>query len=220
MINLKIIKRCIFFKDLTDQDFSAILRCIQARGREYKEKENIVSFGDSTNFLYIVISGIAREIKLSDDGELNIGLDYKKNQIYGLDYINTKEKIYKDNLIALTDTTVLIVDRFRFLNPCDNVCRRHIILNKLTMIEISRITNEYKKRINYMAKKKTKEKVLEYLYTLAKECKCKEFYIPYTREELAKILGVERTALSFELSKLKKEGLIDYNHNYFKVIEK
>lgn len=219
MINLKEIKKSIYFKNLDEQDFNALLRCIRARAREYPLGDEIVSAGDSTKDIYLVISGFAREIKNSADGDLVIGLDYKKNQIYGLEYITSKDKVYKDSLIALSDCVILIVDRFRFLNPCDSYCRRHIELNSLTMLELARIGNNYKTRVNVASKGKTRNKVLEYLSSLAKENKSKEFYIPYSREELAKILGVERTALSAELSSMKKDGLIEFNHNYFKIID-
>ena len=39
--------------------------------------------------------------------------------------------------------------------------------------------------------------------------------IPFNRQELADYLSVERTALSKELGKMKKEGLLDYHKNTF-----
>ena len=55
--------------------------------------------------------------------------------------------------------------------------------------------------------------------TLAKQNKSRVFAIPYDRQELADYLGVERSAMSAELSKLRREGRIDYHKNQFKIFE-
>ena len=46
------------------------------------------------------------------------------------------------------------------------------------------------------------------------------FSIPYDRQELADYLGVERSGLSSEISKLKAEGIIENNKNYFVFLDK
>ena len=53
----------------------------------------------------------------------------------------------------------------------------------------------------------------------AKQNKSRIFAIPYDRQELADYLGVERSAMSAELSKLRREGRIDYHKNQFKILE-
>ena len=45
-----------------------------------------------------------------------------------------------------------------------------------------------------------------------------EFNIPFDRQQLADYLNLERTALSKELGKMKRDGLIDYYKNSFKII--
>jgi CRP-like cAMP-binding protein len=47
---------------------------------------------------------------------------------------------------------------------------------------------------------------------------CK-FLIPFSRNELADFLCVDRSALSRELSKLRNQGKIDFNKNEFEIIE-
>ena len=44
------------------------------------------------------------------------------------------------------------------------------------------------------------------------------FLIPYSRKDMADFLGVDRSALSRELSRLKDDGLIDYEKNIFKLL--
>ena len=56
-----------------------------------------------------------------------------------------------------------------------------------------------------------------YLTSQAKESESRIFSIPYNRQELADYLGVERSAMSAELGKLKKEGILDFHKNQFHI---
>lgn len=45
------------------------------------------------------------------------------------------------------------------------------------------------------------------------------FTIPFNRQELADYLGVDRSALSNELGKMRKEGIIEVNRNQIHYLE-
>lgn len=46
------------------------------------------------------------------------------------------------------------------------------------------------------------------------------FAIQYNRQELADYLGVERSAMTAELGKLRKEGKIQFYKNEFEILQK
>jgi CRP-like cAMP-binding protein len=66
----------------------------------------------------------------------------------------------------------------------------------------------------------TKEKVMCYLSNMRASVKSSKFDIPYNRQELANYLGVERSALSKELSNLQKQGYITFHKNHFTILKK
>ena len=59
-------------------------------------------------------------------------------------------------------------------------------------------------KIRYMSEKSTKDKLMAYLLDQAKHHQSTEFVIPFDRQALADYLGVERSAMSAEIGKLKK----------------
>ena len=65
------------------------------------------------------------------------------------------------------------------------------------------------------SKRTTREKLMAYLMTQAKLHGSNCFTIPYDRQALADYLEVERSAMSAEISKLKKDGIIDCNKSQF-----
>ena len=58
---------------------------------------------------------------------------------------------------------------------------------------------------------------MAFLLDQAKQHKSTEFVIPYDRQALADYLGVERSAMSAEISKLKKSGQIDTKGSWFRI---
>ena len=74
---------------------------------------------------------------------------------------------------------------------------------------------ELSRKIRYMSQKTTKEKLMAYLSDQAKQQGSREFVIPHNRQSLADYLGVERSAMSAEIGKLKKAGRIDTHGSWF-----
>ncbi len=56
---------------------------------------------------------------------------------------------------------------------------------------------------------------MSYFSQCAKQAGNSTFQIPYNRQQLADYLGVDRSAMCHELSKMQKEGLISYEKNRF-----
>ena len=71
------------------------------------------------------------------------------------------------------------------------------------------------RRILHTSSKKIRDRLLSYLSYQAGLQKNRYIDIPLNRQQLADYLSLDRSALSKELSKMKKEGLLDYHKNSF-----
>ena len=58
---------------------------------------------------------------------------------------------------------------------------------------------------------------MTYLSFEAERQKKTSFLIPYNRQQLADYLAVDRSALSAELSRMQKDGMIQYDKNRFTI---
>ena len=76
----------------------------------------------------------------------------------------------------------------------------------------------FQQKIEITSKRSTREKLMTYLLLQAKLQNSNQFYIPYDRQELADYLEVDRSGLSAEISKLRKEGILDCKKNYFSLL--
>ena len=84
--------------------------------------------------------------------------------------------------------------------PCPDHGNKNVALNE---------------KISHLSRRSTKEKLLSYLSDCAKKAQSMHFTIPFDRQELADYLCVERSAMSAELGKLKKTGILDCRKNEF-----
>ncbi|MCR5145538.1 MAG: Crp/Fnr family transcriptional regulator, partial [Lachnospiraceae bacterium] len=61
-------------------------------------------------------------------------------------------------------------------------------------------------------------RVMAYLNSVSLKKGNNEFDIPFDRQQLADYLNLDRSALSKELGKMKKDGLIEVRKNHFKLL--
>ena len=74
-------------------------------------------------------------------------------------------------------------------------------------------------KIKYTSRKTTREKLMTYLNDQAKMKGSNDFTIPFNRQELADYLGVERSAMSAELGKLTKLGILRTQRSHFTLLK-
>ena len=78
---------------------------------------------------------------------------------------------------------------------------------------------ELMERIEIISRKTIKEKILVYLKSQTMQSDSKYITIPFGRIELAQYLCVNRSALTRELAQMKKDGIIDFEKNTFRILK-
>ena len=92
----------------------------------------------------------------------------------------------------------------------ENTHCKDTILNNLLHISIQKNLT-LSNRIFCTSPKTIRERLLIYLSNESRKAGSQEFVIPFDRQQLADYLSLDRSALSKELGKMKKEGLLDYH---------
>ena len=105
------------------------------------------------------------------------------------------------------------------LTVCSNTCRFHGALVKNLLQVVAQKSLQLNRKIQFMSQKTTQEKLMAYLLDQAKEKGSSEFTIPLDRQALADYLGVERSAMSAELSKLRAMGVLESKGSRFTLAE-
>ena len=70
-------------------------------------------------------------------------------------------------------------------------------------------------KLTHKGQRTTRDKLMSYLSAEARRLGKYEFDIPFSRQQLADYLAVERSGLSLELGKMKRDGLPDFHKSHF-----
>ena len=73
-------------------------------------------------------------------------------------------------------------------------------------------------RVQILSKTTIREKIVTFLSQYSNRFGSKTFSVPFDRETLALYLGVNRSALSRELSAMQRDGILEYYKNSFKIL--
>ena len=215
-----LLKSTKIFSDANEFECQAMMFCFKTRFKSFDKNEKIVTEGDPVTDVVMVLKGSANVLNEDDLGNISIISRVGFGEVFGLEELNNKMEIYKNNLVAKEKCLVMFMNAHRLMNMCENKCKRHelIIKNLMSMLlDNNKILLE---KLNILSKKSTREKLLAYFKLCAEKNDNTYFEIPFNKTELANYLSVDRSAMSTELNKLKSEGIIDFDKKQYHLIKK
>lgn len=95
--------------------------------------------------------------------------------------------------------------------------RDQMLANRFVAALASR-TLSLNQRIQILSRRTLREKLITFLSQYA-TAQGDTFTVPFDRASMANFLGADRSALSRELSHLRKEGVLDYHRNQFRILK-
>lgn len=113
----------------------------------------------------------------------------------------------------------MLVEVSRLVHTCSNACEFHskMIFNLLRAVATKNLV--LNRKIEITSRRTTRDKLMAYLAYQAKINKKSSFEIPYDRQELSDYLEVDRSGLSAEISKLRKQGILECKGNHFSILK-
>lgn len=203
------------FNSATEFECQAMMFCFKTRFKTFDKNQSIIKQGDKMEDIILILKGSGNVENVDSLGNISIVMQLKKGDVYGVESAYAGDEYYKDSVIATDKSLVLFMNKHRLINPCENRCKRHDLVIKNLMRLVAESNIKLLDKLNHISKKTTREKLLSYLSSVSEKSKSNYFEIPFNITELANYLSVDRSAMSFELSKMKKEGLIDYDKRQF-----
>jgi CRP-like cAMP-binding protein len=186
-----------------------------AREKSYQSGEYVLRMGETTRNLGVVLEGRVRIENTDIWGNVSIvGISGRGDIVAEMYAVIADEPLMVD-VVAMEPTRIVLLEAAKVMTTCPRACGHHnqIALN-LNLIS-ARKNLALTRRIFHAAPKSIRGKVLAYLSFNAAQAGSREFDIPYNRQQLADYLGVDRSALSAELSRMQRDGLITTQRSHF-----
>ncbi len=216
--NFEILKTCPLFAGVEESDLEAMLSCLGAGAYSAQKGQTIFHEGDPAVYVGILLSGTIRVIREDYYGNRSIVAHIIPGEVFGESFACAGVKALPVSVVAEENCRYLLMNCQRITVSCTNACAFHsrIIFNLLRLVAEKNLV--FNQKMEITSKRTTREKLMAYLMSQAKLQGRDEFTIPYDRQALADYLEVDRSGLSAEISKLRKEGKIFCEKNQFKLL--
>lgn len=203
------------FAGLTEAEIQKLLICCKAKQKHVPRGGMIYDVGDKASDILLVLRGILLVSGYDYWGNRTIHAEAAEGDIFGAAYATAPALPVAVETQSGCD--ILLLPYEKLTEPCENTCTFHQRVLKNIIDILARKNMSQMEKMGHLTKRTMREKILSYLSAAAAKTTEKIFAIPFDRRQLADYLAVDRSALCRELSKLKREGVLDYNKNKFRL---
>ena len=217
-MDIEVLQKIPLFRGMTENEISALLKSLDAKKQNYKKNDLILHAGSKPGVIGIVLSGSVTI--LSDDiwGNRTILSHVEKGGIFAEAYALLEDVPMLVDVMANEGCSILLLKTKGILSSVGSQNSwDYKFLRNLLLISSKKNLN-LSGRSFHTSPKTIRERVMSYLNTLALQNDSTEFDIPFDRQQLADYLNLERSALSKELGKMQKEGIIETRKSHFKLL--
>lgn len=206
------------FKGLTRSEIEELLPCMNAYERHYEKNGAILRSGEPCDAFGVILSGRVNVVKDDFWGNRNIIGQFGDGQMFAETFSCVPVPL-EVSVIAAERSRILFLSPVAILTDCPNHCafHRRLMQNFMSIIAMKNLL--LTRKMDHITKRSMRRKLLSYLSDMSNRSNSPYFAIPFNRQELADYLSVDRSALSAELSRLKKEGVLDYYKNRFRLLK-
>ena len=216
---LFILRNSQFFQGMTEEEILSVLHCVNATVQHKQKDEYILRVGDRTESMGLVLRGSVLVLQEDLWGHRNIMHRIGPGEYFAEPFAATAGSVLNVSVVADEDSEIMMLNMERFLKTCPHACAHHGRMVRNLVSVMARRVLDLNEKLTHMAKRSTREKLLSYLSAESIRQGKLAFTIPYDRQQLADYLSVERAAMSVELGKLQKEGLLKTNRNHFELFQ-
>lgn len=201
------------FEGIDEAGRRALLDCLGAVAAEYRKGKPILTEGSVTRALGLVLSGLVLITHADAWGSESVLGHAGPGSVFAEAYACIPGEPLLIRVTAAEDARVLFIDAGRLLEPCAAACGRHkrVIQNLLGIC--ARKSLQLSRKILHTGPKTIRGRLMSYFSDCAGQAGSRSFTLPYRRQQLADYLGVDRSAMCAELSKMRRDGLIEYDKN-------
>ncbi len=220
----KVLQSNIIFENMTESEIERGLKFFSARVGRYEKGNILNTVSDPMDCFGIVLSGVVHVCMTDYEGQKTIMATVSRGDGFGesLSFLGCDSAVY---IRAAEDCEVLWLNCDNIKNATSQSGENNLFVQRFIK-DLANRTLKMNDRIQILSKHTLREKLITFFklqthmnINIGKSKEpTKVFTVPLDRNGMAVYLGVDRSSLSRELSKMKSEGLIDFNKNKFKIL--
>ena len=210
--SLAFLQNTPLFRGLPIELTGRLLQTLTARRGYYAAGETILRAGETISSFGVLLSGSARIEREDYDGNREIVGSLRAGELFGEVFACLGDVPVQVTVVAAEPCDVLFLRTEGLFAPeFSPVLHRflHILARKnLALTE----------KLRHMSHRSTRQKLLSFLDAERRRAGSDLVEVRFDRQQLADYLSIDRSAMCRELSKMKAEGLIDYDRKTFRLL--
>ena len=206
------------FAGLSAEELSRALTLFDGAVSEYKRGDSLRAAGLPFPTFGILLSGAVQVFSTDIDGAPMMMANVGEGDSFGesLAYLGTEESpVYA---VAAQPSVVLWLDiaAVRRAAREGNALALTLTDRFASVLAVRALSQN--DRIQILSKPTIRERLVTFLSQCERRYGSRTFIIPFDRTSLAVYLGVNRSALSRELARMKSEGILDFFRSSFRLL--
>lgn len=204
---MKYIKNALF-DGVTEGESQRLFTSMSMRVEKFKKGDTIYHFNAIGEDVGFVVDGLASIIKYDAHGNEILLENLFKGSLFGGVFGYMKGEGEYIVAEAKTELTIIFIPISQLYKSCSEGCdgRHKVVINILSLMAMK--TTELSQRVEILACRSIKDKLICYFSTVCEMKKSNEFKLDMTLSSLAEYVCADRSAMMRELKRLKEENKI------------
>ena len=202
------------FQNLTKEEIQDMNTLHFLRTASYEKNTLIFQTGDIVHEIGMVLNGSVNIESIDLWGNKSILSHVPEGHAFAETYALCHEPMMvdaitsEDSEIAFVNTDILLNEQHLGKTWYSKIMHNLLLIFAQKNLVLSN-------RIFCTSAKTIRDRLFTYFSNLSVKNGSKTFQVPFDRQQMADYLNLDRSALSKELGKMRKEGLIDFHKNSF-----
>ena len=212
-----LLNRIKLFDGFTEQECIVLYDLLRPSVKEFLKGEILINEGERIDEVGVVYSGRLSNSRIYYEGNVHLLSILTRGDLIGLETVTSPSRKSPVTVTAIENSTIMQFAYDKIMGE-ENTMLHHkerLTGNIIKMLANENIKQMYK--VEVLSKRGLRERIITFFTIMAKKADCNTFHIRMNREELAQYLCVNRSALSYELNEMKREGLIEFEKDRFKI---
>jgi len=205
------LQKAVLFQGMSDEEFASLVSCLSPRVKHFTKNEIMLLTGDPVQHIGVMLCGAAHAYLEHIDGSQTLMADLESGRVFGEVLVSTGTHQSPVTIYAASDVTAAFIEYRKVYSFCTAACFAHRVFLQNMLKAIGDKYFNLFDRINILSEKPLRARIMAYLYTLSDNGKSSVVTIPFTKTMLADYLLADRCALSKELRKMERDGIIAVN---------
>lgn len=218
-MDMRLLPHTMLFRGLREDEILSVLSCLGAYEKSFDKDGFLCRAGETVTCMGLVLQGSVNIVVHSYWGGSSIFGHIGPGEVFAEAYASLPGKELLVDVVAAEPVSALFLPVSQLIIPCSEACPFHARTASNLLQIMARKNLHLSTRMMHTAPRSIRARLLSYLSEQAAVHGSSQFTIPFSRQQLADYLEVDRSALSNELSKMRQDGLLTYHKNQFTLIE-